>query len=161
MEVIKAKTAELFAAACQIGAVVADRPKVEQEALQSYGQNLGIAFQLIDDVLDFSAKQATLGKTVGDDFAEGKITLPIVLAFRRGNEEERTFWRRTLEDLNQRDSDLENATRLMEKYGALDDTVERARHYGSIARDALGIFRDCPEKAALIDLIDFCIQRAH
>ena len=161
MEVIKAKTAELFAAACQIGAVVAERPKVECEALQSYGQNLGIAFQLIDDVLDFSAKQATLGKTVGDDFAEGKITLPIVLAFRRGNEDERAFWRRTLEDLNQQDGDLENATRLMEKYGALDDTVERARHYGSIARDALGIFRDCPEKAALTDLIDFCIQRAH
>ena len=161
MDVIKAKTAQLFAAACQIGAIVAEKPKVEQEALESYGENLGIAFQLIDDVLDFSAKQATLGKTVGDDFAEGKITLPIVLAFRRGTEDERTFWRRTLEDLDQEDGDLEQAIKLMNKYGALDDTVERARHYGSIARDALGIFPDCPEKAALTDLIDFSIQRAY
>lgn len=161
LDVIKAKTAQLFAAACRIGAVVADRPPVEEDALESYGLNLGITFQLIDDVLDYSAKQADLGKTVGDDFREGKITLPVVLAFRRGNEEERTFWRRTLEDLEQRDDDLDHAIELMNRHDALADTVERARHYGAIARDALGIFADGPEKRALVELIDFCIRRAY
>ncbi|MGE5505589.1 MAG: polyprenyl synthetase family protein [Actinomycetota bacterium] len=161
LEVIRAKTAALFAAACRIGAVVADRPKVEEEALESYGLNLGIAFQLIDDVLDYSAKQAVLGKTVGDDFREGKITLPVILAFRRGDEEERAFWRRCVETLEQTDDDLERAIRLMERHGSLADTVARARHYGAIARDALGIFPDSPVKQALTDVIDFCIDRAY
>jgi octaprenyl-diphosphate synthase len=161
LDVIKAKTAQLFAAACRIGAVVAERPKVEEEALETFGMNLGIAFQVIDDVLDYSAKQATLGKTVGDDFREGKITLPVVLAFRRGNEDERTFWRRTLEDLEQKPGDLKHAFELMEQHDALSDAVSRARHYGAIARDALGIFADGPEKAAFLELIDFCIERAH
>jgi len=161
LEVIKSKTAQLFAAACRIGAVVAERPKVEEDALDSFGMNLGIVFQLIDDVLDYRAEQAKLGKTVGDDFREGKITLPVILAFRRGSEDERTFWRRCLEDLEQSDGDLERAIELMEKHGALADSVDRARHYGAIARDALGIFKDCPEKRALINLIDFCIQRVH
>ena len=161
LEVIRAKTAQLFSAACRIGAVVADRPKVEEDALETFGMNLGIAFQLIDDVLDFSAKQAKLGKTVGDDFREGKITLPIILAFRRGGDEERVFWRRTLEDLDQSDGDLDRAIGLLEKHGALDDTVERARHYGAIARDAMGIFDDNPHKQALVDVIDFCIERAY
>ncbi len=161
LDVIKAKTAQLFAAACRLGAVVADRPKVEEDALETYGMNLGIAFQLIDDALDFSAKQATLGKTVGDDFRDGKITLPIILAFRRGGEKDRTFWRRTLEDQDQRDGDLDYAISLMETHKALEDTVERARHYGSIARDALGIFGPSPQKDALAGLIDFCIKRAY
>ena len=160
MEVIKAKTAQLFAAACQIGAVVAERPKIEQEALESYGMNLGIAFQLVDDVLDYSARQATLGKAIGDDFREGKITLPVILAFRRGSDGERAFWRHTLEDLEQTDEDLQKAIDLMQRHNALDDAVERARHYGSIARDALGLFPDSPEKSSLNDLIDFSIQRA-
>jgi octaprenyl-diphosphate synthase len=161
LEVIRSKTAALFAAACRIGGVVADRPKVEEEALDSYGLNLGIAFQLIDDVLDYSAKQAVLGKTVGDDFREGKITLPIILAFRRGDDEEREFWRRTVERLEQQDGDLERAIALMEKHGSLADTIARARHYGEVARDALGIFPDGALKQAMIDVIDFCIERAY
>jgi octaprenyl-diphosphate synthase len=161
LEVIRAKTATLFAAAAQIGAVIADRPKVEEEALESYGMNLGIAFQLIDDVLDYSAVQAELGKTVGDDFREGKISLPVVLAWRRGSAEERDFWRRTLEKLEQKDGDLEKAIGLMEKRGALRDTVERARHYGAIARDALGVFTSGPLKAAMEEAIDFAIERAY
>ena len=160
LDVIRAKTATLFAAACRIGAVVADRSKVEEEALESYGMNLGIAFQLVDDALDYSAAQATLGKSIGDDFREGKITLPVVLAFRRGNEEDRAFWRRTVEELDQNDSDLDHAIALMEKHQALTDTVARARHYGAIARDALGIFSDSEEKQALLDVIDFSIDRA-
>lgn len=161
LEVIRSKTAALFAAACRVGAVVAERPKVEEEALDSYGLNLGIAFQLIDDVLDYSAKQAVLGKTVGDDFREGKITLPIILAFRRGDDEEREFWRRTVERLEQQDGDLEHAISLMEKHGSLTDTVARARHYGEVARDALGIFPDGPMKQAMNDVIDFCVERAY
>ena len=161
LEVITAKTAELFAAACRIGAVVAGRPKVDEEALESFGLNLGIAFQLIDDVLDYSAKQAELGKTVGDDFHEGKITLPVVLAYRRGDDKQRAFWRRTLEDLEQNDGDLGHAIDLMTRHGALTDTIERARHYGAIARDALGIFADGEIKSAFHGLIDFCIRRAH
>ena len=161
LDVIKAKTAQLFAAACHIGAIVASRPKIEEEALDTFGMNLGIAFQLIDDVLDYSAKQATLGKTIGDDFREGKISLPVILAFRRGNDNDRIFWRRTLEDLNQKKGDLEHAIHLLEKYQALEDSVERARHYGAMARDALGIFADSEHKKAFEDLIDFCIHRAY
>jgi len=161
LEVIRSKTAQLFSAACRIGALVADRPKVEEDALETFGMNLGITFQLIDDALDYSAKQATLGKAVGDDFRDGKITLPVILAFRRGDDEERAFWRRTLEDLDQNEGDLEHAIELMTRHGALDDAVERAKHYGAIARDAIGIFDDCPEKAALIDAVDFCIHRAY
>ncbi len=160
LEVIESKTAALFAAACRIGAVVADRPKAEEDALYGYGLNLGIAFQLVDDVLDFAAQQAALGKAVGDDFRDGKITLPVILAFRRGDEAERGFWRRTLEDMDQKDGDLERAIMLMERHGSLRDTIERARHYGAVARDALGIFPDGAEKQALLGVIDFAIERA-
>lgn len=161
LAVIKAKTAELFAAAAELGPVIAGRPEKEHKALREYGMNLGIAFQLIDDVLDFSAKQEALGKTIGDDFREGKITLPIVLAFARGTEQEREFWRRTLEQLDQHDGDIEHANELLTRHNALADTVARARHYGAIARDALGVFPDSAIKTALVDTIDFCIQRAY
>ena len=161
LDVIRSKTAALFAAACRIGAVVADRPKVEEEALDSYGLNLGIAFQLIDDVLDYSAKQAVLGKAVGDDFREGKITLPVILAFLRGRTIEREFWKRTIEKLDQREGDLEQAKTLIDRHGAITDTFERARHYGAMARDALGLFSDTPLKAALLEAVDFAIDRAH
>ena len=161
LEVITSKTAKLFAAASQIGAVVANRPKVEEEALEAFGLNLGIAFQLIDDVLDYSAVQAELGKTIGDDFRDGKITLPVILSFRRGDNVERAFWRRTLEEQDQKDGDLEHAIELMNKHDALKDSVERARHYGAIAKDALGIFADCPEKEAFHELIEFCIRRPY
>ncbi len=161
LDVVKAKTAQLFAAACRLGAIVAERPKIEEEALDAFGMNFGTAFQLIDDVLDYSAKQATLGKTVGDDFREGKITLPVILAFRRGDQAEREFWRRTLGDLDQSDGDLNHAFGLLERHGALNDTVERARHYGAIARDSLAILKDGDIKDALNSLIDFCIERPY
>ncbi len=161
LEVICAKTAALFAAACRIGAVVADRPKVEEEALDAYGLNLGIAFQLIDDALDYSAKQATLGKAVGDDFRDGKITLPVILAFARGSDEERVFWRRCLEEQDIQDGDLEHALALMEKHGSLADTVTRARHYGNVAKDSLGVFPAGPLRQAMTDIVDFCIERAY
>jgi len=161
LEVIRSKTATLFAAASQIGAVVAERPHAEEGALESFGMNLGIAFQLIDDVLDYSARQAELGKAIGDDFKEGKVTLPVVLAWRRGTQKERSFWTRTIAELDQNDGDLLRAIELMHEHRALEDTVERARHYGAIARDALGIFPESEIKGAMIELIDFCIDRAY
>jgi octaprenyl-diphosphate synthase len=163
LEVVRAKTAALFSAAARIGAVVAERPKAEEDALESYGLNLGIAFQLIDDVLDYSARQEKLGKAIGDDFREGKITLPVILAFRRGDDEERAFWRRTLETLDQSvgDADLRRAIGLLEKHRCLADAVQRARHYGAIARDALGLFPDGPVKSTMLGIVDFSVERAY
>jgi len=161
MAVVRAKTAELFAAACEIGAVVADRPAEEAAALRTFGMNLGLAFQLVDDVLDYSALQARLGKTVGDDFREGKITLPVILAYARGDESERTFWRRTLEELDQHDSDLGHAQRLLARHGALQETVARARVFAEEARTALSVFRNSPEKAALSEVLDFVVDREY
>jgi octaprenyl-diphosphate synthase len=161
LDVIAAKTAALFAAACRIGAVVADRQRQEEEALDGYGRNLGIAFQIVDDALDYSSHSITLGKTVGDDFREGKITLPVILAYRRGTDEERQFWHRTLEEGQQDYPDIQKAIGMMKKYQALPDTVERARHYGAMAKDALGIFSNTDEKQILLDLVDFCIDRSH
>ena len=161
LEVIRSKTATLFAAATQLGAIVANRPKVEEEALESFGLNLGIAFQLVDDALDYSGREAALGKNIGDDFREGKITLPVILAFLRGPKVEREFWKRTIEVLDQRDGDLAQAQMLIERHGTLVDTAERARHYGAMARDALGLFPDTELKAALLEAVEFAIDRAH
>ncbi len=161
LEVINAKTAQLFAAASRIGAVLGERSEADEKALEAYGRNLGIAFQLIDDMLDYSARQAELGKTVGDDFREGKITLPVVLALRAADERERRFWRRTLEQMEQREDDLPHAIELMRRHGTLDATLERAREYGDAARRALGAFRDGVERKALDEVIDFCLARGY
>jgi octaprenyl-diphosphate synthase len=160
LEVIEGKTAALFSAATEVGAVVASRPAPEQAALRTYGHNLGVAFQLVDDALDYSAEQERLGKTVGDDFREGKITLPVLLAFARGDEEERAFWRRTVEDREQEDADLPHAIALMRKHRAFADTVARARDYGAKSLAALAAFGDSAEKRALADIVGFCIGRA-
>src|ERR1700742_4943236 len=160
LAVIRAKTAELFAAACEVGPALAGKEKAEQAACRSYGMNLGIAFQLIDDALDYGGKSAKLGKNVGDDFREGKITLPVVLSFRRGTETERAFWNRTLGQGEVRDGDLETAMTMMAKHHAIEDTVGRARHYGAIAKDALALAPDSPIKEALEEAVDFCIARA-
>jgi octaprenyl-diphosphate synthase len=161
LSVIRAKTAELFAAACEVGPALAQRPKPEQAACRSFGMNLGIAFQLVDDALDYGGKAAKLGKNVGDDFREGKITLPVVLSFRRGSDEERAFWKRTLEDNESSDADLERAIGMMIKHRALEDTIKRARHYGAMAKDALALFPASDMKQALEEAVEFCIARAH
>ena len=161
LAVIRAKTAALFAAAAEVGPIIAGRPKAEIAACRGYGLNLGIAFQLIDDALDYGGSSQKLGKNTGDDFREGKITLPIVLSFRRGNDSERAFWRRTLEEGTVEDGDLDQAVGLMRKHRAIEDTIERARHYGAMARDALEIFPRSPWKDALLDTVEFCIGRAH
>jgi octaprenyl-diphosphate synthase len=159
LAVIDAKTAALFAAAAEVGAVIAGRPRSESAALRSYGRNLGLAFQLVDDALDYSGEQATLGKSVGDDFRDGKITLPVVLCYRRGNATERAFWERTLKEGQVGENDLAEAIDLMARHNALADTMERARHYGAIARDALAIFPDNAVKSALLEAIEFSVNR--
>ena len=161
LAVIRAKTAELFAAACEVGPVLTNRPKAEAAACRSFGMNLGIAFQLVDDALDYGGKSAKLGKNVGDDFREGKITLPVVLSFRRGSETERDFWIRTLEHGNIADNDIETAVGLMTKHRALEDTIKRAQHYGAIARDALALFPASEMKQALEEAVEFCTARTH
>ena len=160
LAVIRGKTAELFAAACEVGPALAGKDKAQQAACRSFGMNLGIAFQLIDDALDYGGKSAKLGKNVGDDFREGKVTLPVVLSFRRGSESERAFWNRTLREGKIEDGDLETALSLMTKHHALEDTVGRARHYGAIAKDALALAPASPIKQALEESVDFCIGRA-
>jgi octaprenyl-diphosphate synthase len=161
LAVIRGKTAELFAAACEVGPVIAERPKAEQAACRSYGMNLGIAFQLIDDALDYGGTAASLGKNVGDDFREGKVTLPVVLSFRRGDGAERDFWRRAIERGEVGEGDVERAVQIMHKHRALEDTIERARHYGAMARDALALFPHSPMKQALLDAVAFVVNRTH
>jgi octaprenyl-diphosphate synthase len=161
LAVIDAKTAALFAAAAEVGAVISERPKSEAAALRSFGRNLGVAFQLVDDALDYSGEQSELGKSVGDDFRDGKITLPVVLSYRRGNSEERLFWERTLKQGDIGEDDLRKAIDLIAKHNALADTMERARHYGAIARDALAIFPDGDVKSALLGAIEFSVSRPY
>jgi octaprenyl-diphosphate synthase len=157
--VIKAKTAALFSAAAEVGPVVAGATRTDRAALRSYGMNLGLAFQLIDDALDYGGDSKKLGKNVGDDFREGKVTLPVILCYRRGTAAERTFWKQAIEDNAADDEALRKALALMTKHGAITDTIGRARHFGGIARDALAPLDATPQKAALLDVIDFCISR--
>jgi octaprenyl-diphosphate synthase len=161
LDIISAKTAALFAAACRIAAVVAERDEAVEEALDAYGRNLGIAFQLIDDAIDYASDAATMGKGVGDDFRDGKVTLPVILAYSRGGAEERTFWREAMEGSRASDEDLAHATGLLRASGAIDDTVARARLYGQRAIDALGPFPAGRAKAALIEAVEFAIARAY
>jgi octaprenyl-diphosphate synthase len=140
---------------------LAVQEKSAQAACRSFGMNLGIAFQLIDDALDYGGTSAKLGKNVGDDFREGKITLPVVLSFRRGSDSERAYWNRTLGEGEIRDGDLDHAIALMAKHHAIEDTVGRARHYGAIATDALALVPPSEIKTALEETVAFCIARAH
>jgi octaprenyl-diphosphate synthase len=159
--VIKAKTAALFSAAAEVGPVIAGASRTDRTALRSYGMNLGLAFQLIDDALDYGGSSQDLGKNVGDDFREGKVTLPVILAYRRGTAAERTFWKSAIENNNSDDNGLEKAIGLMTRHSAISDTIGRARHFGEIARDALAPLDATPQKSALIDVIDFCISRVN
>ncbi len=161
LHVIRAKTAALFAAASEVGPVVADGSRADRAALRSYGTNLGLAFQLIDDALDYGGRAEALGKNVGDDFREGKITLPVILSYRRGSGEDRAFWKRAIEEGESGDDALQHALGLIARSGAIADTVARARHFGGIARDALAPLPKSRHKAALLDVIDFCIERAN
>jgi octaprenyl-diphosphate synthase len=151
----------LFAAACRIAAVVAERDEEVETALDSYGRHLGTAFQLIDDAIDYASDAATMGKGVGDDFRDGKVTLPVILAYARGDDSERTFWREAMAGDRTGDEDLARAIVLLRESQAIDDTIARARTYGQRAIDALGPFPGGKAKAALIEAIEFALSRAY
>ncbi len=161
LEVIKGKTAALFAAACQVGAVLGGSPAAEEQALAEYGRNLGMAFQLADDALDYAADQSSLGKTIGDDFREGKVTLPVLLAFAAGDPVERGFWRRAIEDGTQGADDLSTAVNLLGNHGAIAATLARAEAFSRAAHQALEIFASSPIKTGLTALTDFAVHRRH
>ncbi len=161
LEIIGSKTAALFAAACRIAAVVAERDPAVEEALDSYGRNLGIAFQLVDDAIDYVSDEATMGKGVGDDFRDGKMTLPVILAYARGDAEDRKFWQAAMEGRRIADTDLAEAQRLIRQTNAVGDTIERARHFGKRAIDALGPFPASPAKAAMTEAVEFAIARGY
>lgn len=161
-DVIRGKTAALFAAASRVGPVIAGRPDADADQLESYGMNLGLAFQIVDDVLDYNADQVALGKTVGDDFREGKATLPVLLAYARGDETERSFWRRVIEDLEQEDGDFDQALAFMQKRDAITDSAKAATRCASAAKDALNAVDGDSELAGVLaDVADFCVSRAY
>jgi octaprenyl-diphosphate synthase len=161
LEIIGAKTAALFAAACRIAAVVAERPASEEAALDAYGRNLGIAFQLVDDAIDYVSDADTMGKDAGDDFREGKMTLPVILAYARGDADARTFWTGAIRDGRADDAALAEAIERMRATRAVDDTMARARHYGQRAIDALGPFAPGAAKDAMIEAVEFAVARAY
>lgn len=161
LDIIGAKTAALFAAACRIAAVVAERPEAEEAALDAYGRNLGIAFQLVDDAIDYISDARTMGKDAGDDFREGKATLPVILAYARGSAEERAFWKAAIEGHRTGDEDFARAIALVRSSHAVDDTLARARHYGQRAIDALGGFAGGQAKDAMVEAVEFAIHRAY
>jgi len=161
LDIISAKTAALFAAACRVSPVVAEASEEAEHALEAYGRNLGIAFQLSDDVIDYASDAATKGKGVGDDFRDGKMTLPVILAYARGNEGERAFWRAAIGGELISDEDLARAIRLLRESGALSDTIERARQYARRAIDALAMFPGSKAKAALTEAAEFAVARAY
>jgi len=158
LEIIGAKTAELFAAAAEVGAVSAGASAERCAALRQYGQDLGLAFQLVDDALDYSGDAGTLGKNAGDDFREGKATLPLLLAMQR-TPGEREFWIRTIDRRDQTDADFDRARELMRETRALDDTLRLAAEYARTAKAALAEFGASPWRPALEDLADFAVAR--
>ncbi|PWE17623.1 farnesyltranstransferase [Marinicauda salina] len=161
MEIIGAKTAALFAAAAQVSPILAGRPKAEEEALEAYGRELGLAFQLIDDALDYGGLSAHLGKNTGDDFREGKPTLPVVLAVAKADETERAFWSRVMRDKDQGDGDFDHAVSLINGHGALEATLAAARGHADAARRALAVFPRNPWSEALDALAEFVVERAY
>ena len=159
LSIINGKTAALFAAACRIAAVVAERPEAEEAALDAYGRNLGIAFQLADDAIDYDSDAAEMGKAAGDDFREGKMTLPVILAYARGSEDERQFWRQAIAGDRNSDADLAHAISLIRQHDAVQATRERARHYANRAIDAIAAFSVGAAKAAMVEAAEFAVAR--
>jgi len=158
-KVINAKTASLFSAACQVGGISAKATNKEIESLKSFGTNFGMAFQLIDDAIDYASDKNSLGKNIGDDFKEGKITLPVILAYIRSNKKEKEFWKRTIIELDQKEDDFYEAFLIMTKYKCITDTIERAKHFANVAIDSLGIFNENEYKSALMNLIHSSLNR--
>lgn len=161
LNIIGAKTAALFAAASRISAVVAECDEVHERALDDYGRNLGVAFQLVDDVIDYDSETLEMGKDQGDDFREGKMTLPVILAYARGTETERKFWQDAIIGHRTSDDDLVEAIYLIGKYDAVSATRERAQHFAQRAADALSIFPDNRARAAMVEAAQFAVMRGY
>ncbi|TVQ54074.1 MAG: polyprenyl synthetase family protein [Rhodobacteraceae bacterium] len=161
LKVIRGKTAALFEAAAQAGAMVAGAPEAQVAALAAYGDALGVAFQIVDDLLDYGGAASTIGKNAGDDFREGKATLPVLLAFARGDERERAFWRRVIERREQHPGDLDQALDILRRRDALADTMARALGHVDRARRALDAFPPSALRSAMADMADFVASRAH
>jgi len=161
LNIIQSKTAALFQAACKIGGILTQMDDKSQQALIDFGNNLGIVFQLIDDMLDYSADQEHLGKSVGDDFREGKVTLPIVIAYEKANDEEKEFWHKTLENLEQNEGAFNQAREYLIKHNAIEKTYEQAQSYAQKALDALDILPSNEYNTALKETVQFCLDRAY
>ncbi|GAA4035889.1 polyprenyl synthetase family protein [Parerythrobacter jejuensis] len=161
LDIIGAKTAALFAAASRISAVVAECDDSQERALDDYGRNLGVAFQLVDDAIDYDSDTAEMGKDRGDDFREGKMTLPVILAFARGTAEEREFWKAAISGHRSSDEDLDHAIRLIAKHDCVEATRERARHFAQRAADALSIFPDSKARSAMVEAAQFAVARGY
>ena len=161
LSIIGAKTAALFSAACKIGAVVAERGEGAERALEDYGRNLGIAFQLVDDAIDYDSESTEMGKGKGDDFRDGKMTLPVILAYARGSEAERGFWRDAIAGFTASDADLAHAVELINRHGALAATRDRARHFAQRAIDAIAAFPRGDARAAMAEAAEFAVSRRY
>nr|CRH07228.1 Octaprenyl-diphosphate synthase [Candidatus Magnetococcus massalia] len=161
LNVVKQKTASLFASASELGAVVGGQSDEVAKRMYEYGMQLGIAYQLVDDLLDYSAETEKLGKNVGDDFQEGKMTLPVIHAYEKGDEEERAFWQRSLEEEDQPEGSFEHARSLIQKHGSLDYAMAFAKQRIERAKEALSVVPESAEKSALIQLADFAVDREY
>ncbi|MEQ1550047.1 polyprenyl synthetase family protein [Sphingorhabdus sp.] len=159
LNIIGAKTAALFAAATRIAAVVAEKSEAEERALEDYGRNLGIAFQLVDDAMDYDSDAHEMGKGKGDDFREGKMTLPVILAYARGSDNERAFWQDAILGHRASDEDLAHAVRLIARHDAVGATRDRARHYAARAIDAIAGFPANEARAAMAEAAEFAVTR--
>jgi octaprenyl-diphosphate synthase len=161
LHIIGAKPAALFAAASRISAVVAECGEAEEQALDDYGRNLGIAFQLVDDAIDYDTGTADMGKDLGDDFREGKMTMPVIFAYARGSDEERRFWQEAIAGFRTEDEDFAHAVELIRRHDAIAATRGRARHFAQRACDALAIFPDGRARAAMIEAAQFAVSRGY
>ncbi|PIR39432.1 MAG: hypothetical protein COV35_02650 [Alphaproteobacteria bacterium CG11_big_fil_rev_8_21_14_0_20_39_49] len=158
-EIISAKTAELFAAAAQVSAVIAKRTDEEIQAVRNFGFNLGIAFQIVDDLLDYFSNNNVMGKSVGDDFKEQKITLPLIYAYEKATADEKKFWKRCINEGRQSENDIETAINYMKSHNIYDAVMNKAFEYADIAKQSLSIFNDSDYKTALLDIADFSVKR--
>jgi octaprenyl-diphosphate synthase len=159
LQVVRGKTAALFSAATEVGGVIAGADAHRIKALYDYGDALGVAFQIVDDLLDYQGDTKATGKNVGDDFRERKLTLPVIKAVAVGTPEERAFWSRTIEKGDQRDGDLDEALRLLHLHGALDATQQDALHWAGRARDQITTLPAHPVREMLGDLVDYVVAR--
>lgn len=158
-QVVRGKTAALFAAACAVGGVVSDAPEAHVKALEAYGDALGISFQIVDDLLDYGGASASLGKNIGDDFRERKLTLPVILAIGASDETERAYWKRVIEQGDQKDGDLDHALELMQKHDTLTKTKNRAMEWANTAKQALEPLPETELRKLLADLADYVVSR--